>query len=190
VDHSPEQSEAVDLPAADYEAADVLFVTELEQLRALGDERRTRIVTLLRERARSISELAELLGQPKGTVGHHVKVLERSGLIRVVRTRQVRAVTERYYGRAARLFVMKSEDYPEHLRAAAAAGLRQAADEIRPGQEEETTFALLHARLTPDDAARFTRRLDRLVKELQAAETPGGTPHGFVVALYPTEPHS
>jgi DNA-binding transcriptional ArsR family regulator len=175
-------------PTADYEAEEVMYVSEPEQLRALGDERRTAIVTLLREHARSIGELAELLGQPKSTVGHHVKVLERTGLIRVVRTRQVRAVTEKYYGRAARLFVMKSEDYPEHLRAAAAAGLRQAADEIRPGDEERTTFALLHARLSPEDARRFTRRLDRLVKEFQAAEIPAGVPHGFAIALYPTEP--
>ena len=54
-----------------------------------------KIVVLLRERAHSTTELAEKLGLPKGTVGHHVKVLEKAGLIRVVRTRKVRALTER-----------------------------------------------------------------------------------------------
>ena len=41
---------------------------------------------LLRERAASTSELAVALEAPKGTVGHHLKVLESAGLIRVVRT--------------------------------------------------------------------------------------------------------
>ena len=82
----------------------MLVVREHEQLRALGDDLRSKIVVLLRERAASTTELAEKLELPKGTVGHHVKVLEKAGLIRVVRTRQVRALTERYYGRTARLF--------------------------------------------------------------------------------------
>ena len=100
----------INLPSPDYEAPDVLVVQEPEQLRALGDDLRTRIVVLLRENAHSITELAELLDLPKGTVGHHVKVLEKAGLVRVVRTRQVRALTERYYGRTARLFLFKSTD--------------------------------------------------------------------------------
>ena len=81
----------ISLPAPDYEADDVLVVREPEQLRALGDDLRSRIVVLLRERALSTTELAERLELPKSTVGHHVKVLEKAGLVRVVRTRQVRA---------------------------------------------------------------------------------------------------
>src|SRR5919197_4725 len=99
----------------DYEAEDVMTVAEPNQLRALGDDVRARIVLLIRERAASITQLAEALSMPKGTVGHHVKVLEKAGLVRVVRTRKVRALTEKYYGRTARLFVMKSEMLPEEL---------------------------------------------------------------------------
>ena len=64
------------------------------------------IITLLEERAASIKQLAEALDKPKGSVGHHVKALEAAGLIRVVRTRQVRAITEKFYGRTARWFIM------------------------------------------------------------------------------------
>jgi DNA-binding transcriptional ArsR family regulator len=65
---------------------------------ALADELRVRILATTRERPASITELASHLGRPKGTVGYHLKVLERAGLVRVVRTRRVRAVTEKYYG--------------------------------------------------------------------------------------------
>ena len=94
----------------DYDAADTLVVSDPAQLRALSDEVRGRIIALLRERAASASELGGLLEMPKGTVGHHLKVLERAGLVHVVRTRRVRAVTEKYYGRVARLFLYKSSD--------------------------------------------------------------------------------
>ena len=48
----------INLPAPDYDADDLLIVREPEQLRALGDDLRTRIVVLLREHAHSVTELA------------------------------------------------------------------------------------------------------------------------------------
>jgi DNA-binding transcriptional ArsR family regulator len=71
---------------------------EQSVLGALADDLRVRILAVTREQPASITELAALLRRPKGTVGYHLKVLERAGLVRVVRTRRVRAVTEKYYG--------------------------------------------------------------------------------------------
>jgi DNA-binding transcriptional ArsR family regulator len=173
---------------ADYDADDVLVVSDPEQLRALGDELRGKIVRRLRDRARSVSELAEELGLPKGTVAHHVKVLEKAGLIRVVRTRQVRALTERYYGRVARLFMIQSEEYPDADRAFAASGLRIAAEELRPaGEGQESSFGHVYARLSLEDAQRFKRRLDKLFDDFRLRETPDGDLYGFVSAIYPAE---
>ena len=124
------------------------MVSEPAQLRALSDEVRGRIVALLRERAASASELAGLLNMPKGTVGHHLKVLERAGLVHVVRTRRVRAVTEKYYGRVARLFLYKSRDEQddELLHGVGATSLRIAAAEIAAAPEVGM-HALLRVRL-------------------------------------------
>ncbi len=158
----------------------------MEKIRALADEVRMKIIALLRERAASTTELAEQLGMPKGTVGHHVKVLEQAGLLRVVRTRQVRALTERYYGRTARLFVMKGEG-EDAWAGSGAIVLRQAADELTPAAEnsERSTFALLHRRLTPRDAQRFLRRLERLIDDFHEAEGDGDE-FGLVVGIYPS----
>ena len=54
--------------------------------------------------------MAGALEIPKGTVGHHCKTLEAAGLIRVVRTRRVRALEEKFYGRTARVFVFGRPD--------------------------------------------------------------------------------
>ena len=180
------REETIPLPTPDYDAAEVLVVSEPEQLRALGDELRSKIVVRIRDRAASISELAEELGLPKGTVGHHVKVLERAGLVRVVRTRQVRALTEKYYGRTARLFDIRSGDDPEAGAHIAAASLRRAADEIPPLWEgdETGTHAFLHVRLREADARRAVRKLKNLADELQARDSDAGAPFGFAVGFY------
>ena len=191
VEVSPAGNEQIQLPEPDYDAVDVLVVREPEQLRALGDDLRAKIVVMLRERAASTTELADKLGLPKGTVGHHVKVLEKAGLIRVVRTRKVRALTERYYGRTARLFLFKSSDDAdgEGVRDVAAASLRTAAEEMLPSADDDrTSFAVLRTRLTPADATRFVRKLEKLQREYLAADNPEGEPFGIALALFRRAP--
>jgi predicted ArsR family transcriptional regulator len=169
----------------DYETDDVLVVAERAQLRALGNDLRSHIVALLRERARSTQELAEELGLPKGTVGHHLKVLERTGLIRVVRTRKVRALTEKFYGRTARLFLFQSED-PAEERALAAAALRSAGDELARAPET-ATFGIVRARLARGDAQRFERRLRRLLDEFNRHEAAEGDVYSVAAAMWTAE---
>jgi DNA-binding transcriptional ArsR family regulator len=179
--------EPVAVSAPDYDAPEVLVVREREQLRALADDLRAGIIVLLRERARSVTELAGKLGLPKGTVGHHVKVLEKAGLVRVVRTRRVRAVTERYYGRTARLFLFENPDDEDgqDVRGVAAAGLRAVADEIRSATDEgHSVFGVLRVRLNDDDAQRFLRRLEKLQDDVRAADDRGGRPYTLASAYY------
>ncbi len=175
-------------PAEDYESEDVLVVSDREGLRAAADDLRAKILIRLRERSSSVSELAQWLELPKGTVAHHMKVLEKAGLVRVVRTRQVRAMTERYYGRVARLFLFKSEDYPDEHRQFVAGGLRIAAEELRPAEgEQAASSAFVHARLSHKDAERFSKRLEKLIDDFRAADGSGENRYGLAYALYPTE---
>ena len=166
----------------DYAAPDTLVVDQPEQLRALADDLRAAVVALLRERAFSTQQLAEKLGVPKGTVGHHLKVLEQAGLIRVVRTRKVRAVTEKFYGRTAHLFLFQAED-PADARALAGSVFRRAANEIERAPDC-TTFGHPKARLARKDLARFERRLRRVMDDFLAADSPDGEPCALVAGLY------
>src|SRR6266700_6169684 len=95
---------SIDDPIPDYELSERLVITAPAQLRAIADPLRGTILDLLLERAATVAELAAAVNRPKSTVAHHVNVLADAGLLRVVRTRRVRAIDERYYGRTARLF--------------------------------------------------------------------------------------
>jgi len=171
----------------DYELDEVLIVDQPERLRALGDLTRGRIVGLLGQRAASTTELARALDMPKGTVGHHVKVLEKAGLIQVVRTRQVRALTEKYYGRVARLFELKGIDTDADLQAGAISAmmLRQVAEEAAvSGSDETGRTGVGRVRLTEKDVKRFERRIQRLQDDLRAAADPEGELHVLSVAFF------
>src|SRR5438552_18670031 len=96
----------------DYELADRQVVSEPAQLRALADPLRATILDLLLERGATVAELAAAVRRPKSTVAHHVSVLVEAGMLRIVRTRRVRAIDERYYGRTARMFSVRVVDRP------------------------------------------------------------------------------
>src|SRR6266536_4359464 len=100
-------------PPPDYALADRIALTKPSQVKAIGHPLRTTILGLLHERAATVSELAVALERPKSTVAHHVKVLAEAGLVQVVRTRRVRAIEERVYGRAARMFYVSVERSPD-----------------------------------------------------------------------------
>lgn len=89
-------------------------------------------------------------------------MLESAGLIRVVRTRKVRALTESIYGRVARLYLLKGADEAEHI----------------------------HVRLSAADARRFQQRLARLRRDVEAAASPRGDEHELVAELFPARIHT
>lgn len=175
----------------DYDfAQEVLEVTEPEQYRAIGDATRQRIISLLTERAATTSQLAEALGQPKGSVGHHLKVLESAGLIRVVRTRQVRALTEKYYGRTARLFMFSDMDESEATEPFMF--FRQAMNEyVDPdpeGPEAGGWSTLRHARIPAEKAQEFYEKVLELADEFAEYESmPRERVYGFVAGVYLTD---
>jgi hypothetical protein len=53
------------------------------------------------------------------------------------------------------------------------------------GEDDRTTFAVVRANLTNADARRLTRRLEKLIDDFRAADSPDGTAaYGLAAALY------
>jgi DNA-binding transcriptional ArsR family regulator len=66
-------------------------------IKALSHPLRVRILAILEERTASPNQLAEALGASLGVTAYHVRTLERLGLIKLVRTNQVRGAIEHHY---------------------------------------------------------------------------------------------
>jgi DNA-binding transcriptional ArsR family regulator len=173
----------------DYELEDQIVITAPKQLRAIADSLRGTILDLLLERAATVAELATAVGRPKSTVAHHVNVLVDAGMLRVVRTRRVRAVDERYYGRTARIFYVGVVDKPgEDPTTVHANALSVGAAESVPAHEIDRLRSILrHARIPRERTQDFWDRVLELSREFAAMPRGGETVYGFVAGLYPTD---
>jgi DNA-binding transcriptional ArsR family regulator len=173
----------------DYELDDRLVVTAPAQLRAMADPLRAMILDLLLERAATVAELAAAVKRPKSTVAHHVNVLVEAGMLRVVRTRRVRAIDERYYGRTARVFYVGVVNRPgEDPTTVHANALSVAAAESVPAHEaDELRSILRHARIPAERAADFWERVIALTREFAQLPRSGDTVYGLAAGLYPTD---
>jgi DNA-binding transcriptional ArsR family regulator len=173
----------------DYELADRIALTEPSQVKAIGHPLRTAILGLLHERAATVKELATALGRPKSTVAHHVNVLTEARLLQVVRTRRVRAIEERFYGRTARLFYVGVErtaggdEMPRDFNDFEVAA-RESAAAFHDGK---LWGFIRHARITETQASEFWDRMAGLVEEFDRLPRAGDTMYGFAIGVYPTD---
>jgi DNA-binding transcriptional ArsR family regulator len=173
----------------DYDLADRLALTQPSQVKALGHPLRNTILGLLHERAATVTELAVAVRRPKSTVAHHVKVLVDAGLVQVVRTRRVRAIEERFYGRTARMFYVSvertadGEDMPRDFNDFEVA----ASESIDAFHDGKLWGFIRHARISEAQASDFWERMAELVAEFDRLPRSGDTMYGFAVGVYPTD---
>lgn len=172
-------------PPEPHEPREHLLVLDGDQAKLLADRIRSDIVVLLAERPATTQQLAAAMGRPKGSVGYHLKLLEEAGIIEVVRTRKVRAVTEKYYGRVARTYVFPHMTDEE---AGTADFVVEALEEMRPPGEGEHAFTTLrHARIDEGRALEFAEELLEIAERFAAGPRSGSTVHGLLIGLYPTD---
>ena len=172
----------------DYELEDTIELTSADQVRAISDPLRTTILGLLHERAATVTELATAIKRPRSTVAHHVKVLTDAGILRVVRTRKVRAIEERFYGRAARMFYVglgrtgdDGAQLPPDFN-----DFEVAAEESKSAYDAGQMRSFIrHARIPEDRAREFWTEVDRLIHAFDQLPRSGDTTYGFTVGLYP-----
>lgn len=175
-----------DIP--DYPLEEKRVVTAPHELKAMAHPLRGVILDLVLERAASITELAVALERPKSTVAHHVSVLVDANMLKVVRTRRVRAIEERFYGRTARLFFVGQLDAGESDPPPWAHPLRDAMRESDDAYRADTMWAnTRHVRIRRDQARDFWSRVEEVVAEFSELPRDGDQTFGLAVALYPTD---
>jgi DNA-binding transcriptional ArsR family regulator len=172
----------------DYDLAERIALTMPGQVKAISHPLRTTILGLLHERAATVTELAVALERPKSTVAHHVKVLGEAGLVQVVRTRRVRAIEERFYGRTARMFYVgverspNGEELPRDFNDFEVAA-RESVEAYRDGK---LWGFIRHARISEAQASEFWERIAELVAAFDRLPRSGDTVYGFAIGVYPT----
>jgi DNA-binding transcriptional ArsR family regulator len=173
----------------DYDLDEMVVVTAPEQLRALADPLRANLLELVLERAATVTEMAQAVSRPKSTVAYHVNQLVDAGLLRVVRTRRVRAIDERFYGRVARTFYIGVLSRPEDKEAVLAInGITEAAAESAAAHAaDELRCLLVHARIPVEEVRSFWAQVQEVARGFAQIPRAGDQVYGFVAGLYPTD---
>ena len=83
---------------------DTYFLERTDQIRAIAETNRWRMLNLLIAKPMTGSQLARILGISRPRAHYHLKILEKVGLIRFLEERPFNHMIERYYQAIARSF--------------------------------------------------------------------------------------
>lgn len=171
---------------------------ELARLRALAHPLRFRVFQEFAGHRRTTRQVAGILGQPPTRLYHHVNLLERVGLLRLVETRPNRGTVEKYFEAAPARLVRgrrpgDSAPAARRMQAALAAMVFDearlellAAMESRKGkppavhpEKEPTTVARTLLTGSPAQIVRLRRQLLTAIRRYAAGQRKsGGRPGG------------
>ena len=186
-----------------------LRVTTLQQLKTLSDPLRVDMLEGLLYEARTVKQIATLLGVRPTKLYYHMNALEAAGFARVVQTQVKSGIIEKYYRRTARTFLVDPQLFAAHpepngslanltklvtyvfqateddVRRSIDAGLIQLpATAHDPARNLFLKRGLLHLRA--EDIPRFVARFNALLEEMDAYHPAKGyVDYGCTVAFYP-----
>jgi DNA-binding transcriptional ArsR family regulator len=179
------------VPATLPELAPRLLITTAEQFRAITEPTRSRILSIIQNEPATAKQLADRLHVPHGAIGHHLQVLEATGLAQIVAKRLVRGFVAKYYARTARIFTYDLSPDVVGGHSPSVEILTQAASEFAETVTEESAEARTlevsfpRARLSPACANVYQERLGALVEELlQEPPDPDGEVYSCLVVLF------
>lgn len=76
-----------------------------QAFKLLGDETRRKIIFLLRVKELTVSQISAELGLTPQAIYHHIKKLEKAGLVKVAREERIGHLIESYYQATADAFI-------------------------------------------------------------------------------------
>jgi DNA-binding transcriptional ArsR family regulator len=171
-------------------------ITTLAALRAVSDDQRQRLLTLLILRPLGARELAQELRMSRPKAYYHLNLLEEQGLIRVVAHRASGRQLERVYRAVARGFRVENALLEgggrRGVMSARAQILRNAIRDLEglsapsPRHSSRTLVSRVLVRLQPAQMVELRKRLAALIDGLKTTQEEG-EPMEVVVALFPSE---
>jgi DNA-binding transcriptional ArsR family regulator len=183
-----------------------MVISDVEQLRAISDPLRIRLIEAMAElplRGWTAKELAEQLKTKQTKLYHHLNLLEERGFIEVAETRMVSGILEKRYRVTAVSFRVERslltgggtdaiaevldaifDKARSEIVAGQRAGLIDLAEKSKKTGHRTMALWASHARLSPASVRKVQRLVERLAA-MDDLEEPDGIDYGLVVAFYP-----
>ncbi len=167
-----------------------IIINTVQQLKAISDPVRSRILGIIQNQPATAKQIADTLKASPGAIGHHMHVLESAGLAQVVARRLVRGIVANYYTRTARIF---KYDLPREITGDTSINLNimsrayeeQAEAETNEEEDVYQCASFPHVRLSQQRAAYYSKRIQTLVDDLlQEKPDPEGKVYGVLISMF------
>src|SRR5689334_4293739 len=178
-----------DLPAR-------LAITTMEQMKAVADPTRDRILGIIQQQPATAKQIADKLKMAPGTINHHLQVLEAAGLAKIVARRLIRGIVAKYYTRTARIFeycfasnIVGNESIGLRILTSARNDL---AESLAAGEEylSVARASSPRARISPERIQAFDERIRALVHEfIHEPYDPNGEVYTLCTAFFKSPPY-
>src|SRR5581483_1536410 len=184
-----------------------ITLKDVTQIKALADPLRMQVLEAFCHKPMTTKQVATLLEVNPTRLYHHVEILEKAGLIKLVKTQQNRGTVEKYYSGVARRIAIShefSEDtsdergHAKELHKALTTALEATLSEIRKSvaeklikKEEPGQSAMVargHIVTTREKGQELFDKIAELLKECHKyANKQGDITYGLTVAFYPVK---
>lgn len=154
-------------------------IENVEQLRAIADLLRLRIIDMLLKQPMTVTQLGEVLGEAPAKVHYHVRELEKVGLLRLVETREKGGILEKYYQPIAREFSVEKSLIsapPDEALATMSAILSQIKDNFlrafrqaleQKNEKPSMSIGFSRLYLTKEEQEQLARQMAELLKSYE-----------------------
>lgn len=176
------------------------MLNRLDQVKALSDSLRIKILDHFCNEALTTKQVAGLLGEPPHKLYHHVDALESAGLIVLEKTKQNRGTIEKYFRAVAKHFTLSphlfevqldGDDLPATEKTFSAV-LQNTLTEVKQSLETgllksgDPFFAHLKIQLNQKQANELHQKLQEWIDLARKTSSDEGDEiYGSVVAFYP-----
>ena len=181
----------------------VYFISEVDQVKALTDPLRAKILEVLVNHEMTTKQVAQYLGEPPTKLYRHVETLHKVGLIDMVRTNQKNGITEKYYRSVGRSFRIDQKLFAPDLTAGAMDSavemmlnaLETTVTEIQEGlrkkvdESQDLTFTIHQKTLNVslDKIEELNDKLTAIIDEYASENDPHGHRYRVGLLFYPQE---
>ncbi len=191
---------ASEVSGLDFEPAAIYVLTAIEELRAVANPIRVRILDCLGSKPMTVRDLGKVLQTGSTNLYYHVGELEKTGLVRLVQTeiqsgiqlKYYRAIADYYYLSPTLLHGSSDESHAsaEFMASLLEGSARELRQSVTGGlvDRHSDTFVVRRRQscLSLESAAQFRQRIEALDDEFQQQDDPEGEVSiEFSVALFP-----
>ncbi len=168
---------------------EIFFLTRIEQLKALSDPLRIKILSQLIEKPMTGQQLSETLNIPRSKIHYHLGELEKNGIIEIVCREEKKGIMQKFYRSVAKSIIPSDELMPfVDSRSVRQFGLEVinrlkkkiikaplTAFKFRPGSIEDQTslFSQFDVRMKPEEFASFLVEIEKTLERIKARDGSG-----------------